>query len=101
MIHKTFAIYDSKAGIYLHVMNFRRTEEAIRSFSVSCSNSDTDFYKYAEDYSLFEIGTFDDEKGLHSPYSSPLHIRNATQCSPDHSEYYATINQPKNIVNMN
>lgn len=86
---KVFAILDVKAGAYLQPMYFRRTEEALRSFSAAACNPDLDFYKYAEDYVLFEIGSYDDSTGLHKPLVSPISVLSASLASVKHKDYYA------------
>lgn len=91
MIYKTFGVYDAKAQVYLFPANYRRKEEALRAFSLACNDSNSDFHKYAEDYALFELGEFDDEKGVYSSLQIPLLVITAVQASNLHKQHYASI----------
>jgi len=71
MEHKIFAIYDQKAFAYLPPFTLPRVEMAERTF-LDCVNSDNHaFGKHPADYTLVELGTYDDLKGLISPYDAP------------------------------
>ena len=63
MILKVFTVYDSKAEAYYQPHYNSATGAAIRNFTDAVNNSETTFSKHPEDYTLFEIGTFDDGKG--------------------------------------
>lgn len=91
MRFKVFCVYDSKAKAFSSVQNYRSTEEAKRAFTLACQQEDSNWYLYAEDYSLFEIGDYDDETGLHEPYQVPVMILQAIQASKNHSEYYSKV----------
>lgn len=58
-----FSVYDVKAGAYLPPFFARTRAVAIRSFCAAVRDVGHDFHKYAEDYSLFEIGAFDEMSG--------------------------------------
>lgn len=88
---KMFAIFDVKAAVYIQPMFFRRTEEAIRSFGIACNSPESDFYKYAEDYCLCEMGAFDDENGEIVSLRNPVHLMLATLASTKHKDHYASI----------
>lgn len=95
------AVYDSKSEVFSHVANFKRKEEAIRSFGIACNSVDSDFYKYAEDYSLFHIGMFDEEVGLHIPNSVPVLLIGALQASSAHkNHYFASANVGDKLTDM-
>ena len=58
-----FSIYDEKAKAFLPPFFLPNEGMALRTFS-DCCNSDThQFGVHPEDYALYKIGTFDDEKG--------------------------------------
>ena len=57
---KVFTIFDSKVGAYLPPMFFRSRGEAIRVFETLTNESGHQFNKYPGDYSLFELGDYDD-----------------------------------------
>lgn len=58
-----FSVYDSAAEAWLPPFFMRNKGEAIRSFASAANTNDHQFAKHADDYTLFEIGTFDDETG--------------------------------------
>lgn len=63
---KVYTVYDSKVGAYLQPFFMQSRGQAIRAFSDSVNDTSTQFYKHAEDFTLFEIGEYDDEKGAFS-----------------------------------
>jgi len=71
MEHKIFAIYDQKAFAYLPPFTLPRVEMAERTF-LDCINSDSHaFGKHPADYTLVELGTYDDLKGLITTHDAP------------------------------
>ncbi len=63
MEHLLFSIYDEKAHAYLPPFTLPRSDMAIRTFS-DCINSDTHaFSRHPGDYTLYELGVFDDNTG--------------------------------------
>lgn len=63
MVVKIFAVYDSKAKAFLQPFFSVNSATAIRSFESAANDERHDFSKYAGDFSLFEIGYFDDAEG--------------------------------------
>lgn len=63
MIHKMYCIHDTKAKAFLPPFILPTEGMAVRTFA-DCINSDThQFGAHPEDYGLFFLGEFDDEKG--------------------------------------
>lgn len=71
-----FSIYDSKAKAYLQPFFSNNVETATREFT-SAVNGEGQFNKYAEDYSMFLLGTFDQDEGSFILESAPIHCCNA------------------------
>ena len=73
MIVKVFGIYDSKAEAYLPPFFMKSKGEAIRAITAHVNDSQHNFCKYAEDFTLFELGSWDDSNCvfdlLKTPYS--------------------------------
>lgn len=70
MILKIFTVYDQKAKAFLPPFFMAQRPAAERAFS-DCVNDDThQFGKHPEDYTLMEIGEFNDESGIISPGSA-------------------------------
>lgn len=59
-----FAVFDKKAVVYMSPFYFLQKGQAIRAFEDSVNDPQSAFYKHPEDYSLFELGTFDDTSGI-------------------------------------
>lgn len=74
MVSKVFTVYDSKAEAYLTPFLMRTKSEAIRGFQDVCNDDKSNFCKYAEDYTLFEIGEFDDSIGTYTMYASKVSL---------------------------
>lgn len=69
-----FSVYDSKVGAYLPPMFMRSRGEAIRSFETAVKSEDHNFNKYASDYTLFELGSWDDETAKFDILATPLSL---------------------------
>ncbi len=61
MLLKCFTIYDSKTECYLPPFFQRSTGEAVRIFQDLSVDMDTSIGRHPADYTLFEIGAFDDQ----------------------------------------
>lgn len=65
-----FAVFDRQVGAYLQPFFMRAQGEALRAFTASVNDPSTGFFKNPEDYSLCELGSFDDNTGVmtaHAP----------------------------------
>jgi len=60
MIQFIYTIHDNKAAAYLTPFFLHNKNMAIRSFSDATNSPEHAFNKHPEDYSLWEIGEFDD-----------------------------------------
>lgn len=63
MITKVFTVYDSKALFYGVPFFMPTVGGAVRAFSDVCSDPQSMIYKHPGDFSLYEIGEFDDQSG--------------------------------------
>ena len=70
MIHKIFSIYDSKAAAFLPPFILPKAEMAQRTFADCVNSPDHQFGAHPEDYTLFELGHWDDETGMADYYST-------------------------------
>ena len=62
MKQKIFTIYDSKAGAYLTPFFLHNEAMAIRIFQDCVNDIKHQFGKHPEDYTMFSVGSWDDEK---------------------------------------
>lgn len=68
---KIFAIHDAKAEAYLQPFFMANKGTAIRAITEILQKPDHSFTKYPEDYTLFELGEYDDSNGQMSPLKTP------------------------------
>lgn len=72
MIHKIYSIYDSKAEAYLQPFFMIAKGSALRAITDLANDPSHAFCKHAEDYSLFELGSFDDGKAFFQLHDAPV-----------------------------
>lgn len=71
MIMKVFGIYDSKTEAYLPPFFMQSKGAAIRAISSHVSDPQHNFCKYAADFTLFELGTWDDANSKFDLHNTP------------------------------
>lgn len=74
MVKKVFGVFDAKAGIYLPTVCRHSKGEFIREMIEVGRNKDTMIGKFPADFTLFELGEWDDLQGEYSmlPAKQPL-----------------------------
>ena len=72
MLLKMYSLYDSKAESYIAPFYAKAKGDALRQISsiVNDPNTKHDFGKYPEDFTLFEIGVYDDSTGIVTPHKA-------------------------------
>jgi len=71
---KVFGIYDSKASAYLPPFMMKTIGEAERALQSHVNDPEHNFSKYAEDFTLFELGSWDDATAKYELHPSPQSI---------------------------
>ena len=71
MIQKVFTIYDSKLEAYMQPFFMQSKGQAIRAFTDSVNDSQSQFNKHPEDFTLFQIGEYDDATARIQNLSTP------------------------------
>lgn len=61
---KVFAVYDSAAGAHVHLFVLSSRGLAKREFSAMANDPKTKIGQHPDDYTLFELGTYDDVSGV-------------------------------------
>lgn len=79
MRKKAYTVRDSKAEVFHNPWYQTTHGEAERSFKAMVNNKETMVGKYPEDYDLYYMGEFDDEKGIIISLETPQHIVKAVQ----------------------
>jgi len=60
---KIYAVYDNKVESYLNPFTMRTRGEAVRSWADVVNDDKTQFHKHPADFTLMEIGEFDQDTG--------------------------------------
>lgn len=79
MIHRIFTVYDAAAGAYLQPFYSKTKALAIRSFQEAANDPKHQFSQYPADYTLFEIGEFDDNSGLFKSLEQRVNLGSALE----------------------
>lgn len=82
MLHKIFAVYDSKTGAYCAPFFLKARGEALRSFIDTAQGNDTLISKHPEDFTLFELGEYDDLTASFKIHPSPVSLGVAVELIP-------------------
>lgn len=84
-IYKVFSIYDSKIGSYGVPFFQLHAGQAIRSFQSAARDSTTQIAQFPEDFSLFELGQYDDGIPSFKLHPSPIALGSALSFLKDNS----------------
>lgn len=79
MIYQIFTVHDQKAGAYLPPFYFTTKGQAIRAFADTCNDPAHAFSKHPEDYTLFDLGTYDDGTAGFNPHVTPISLGTALE----------------------
>lgn len=72
MIIQVFSVFDSKAKVFQQPFFSHNVGTALRSWEQAVAKPDSIFAQYPADFTLFNIGTFNDETGELVKHSEPL-----------------------------
>ena len=76
---KIFTVYDSKAQAYMQPFYMQSTGQAVRSFDDTVNDHQHPFSKHPEDYTLFELGEYDDQSATFSMHEAKKSIGTAQE----------------------
>lgn len=79
-----FAIHDAKAKAYNQPYFLHTVDMGIRSFTDAVINTESQFHHHPLDYSLFHIGTYDDETSIITSNCPPIMLTTASQAQAQH-----------------
>lgn len=74
MKQHVLAVYDSKAELFQQPIFFKAKGEAIRAFADEVNRDKSPMKNHPEDYTLFNIGSYDVESGLLTPLTTPTSL---------------------------
>lgn len=75
---KVFAVRDVKADAYGNLICVQTSGLALRAFADACADSRSPMAQYPEDYSMYELGTFDPSTGVISGHRLPVLVATAS-----------------------
>lgn len=81
MIYKVYSVLDEKTTAFTQPFHARTRGEAIRMFQQAINNGAKDnmFHKHSSDYTLFELGEWDDNQGTYTMAETKVNLGLATQ----------------------
>lgn len=82
MLWRIYSVFDNKARAYLQPWITHNSDTAKRIFAESATDAQHLFSRHAEDYTLFEIGTFDDNTGAVESTVPAINLGLAAQHKP-------------------
>jgi len=74
MTKEVYSIYDSKCEFYTQPFMVRAKGEAIRAFSDLANDDKTQVGQHPEDFTLFQLATFDENTGKYESLLTPKSI---------------------------
>jgi len=76
-IKKVFSVFDCKANAYLPPFVCVSRGVAIRMVRAAALDVKHDFYRFGADYTLFEIGEWNEHKGEMKQFAAPTNMGTA------------------------
>lgn len=76
---KIFSVHDSKAEAYLPPIYFKTAGEAIRAFETTVKDPKTQMHNYPQDFTLVELGDYDERTAKISMLAQPKILGNASE----------------------
>lgn len=71
---KVCTVFDSKAALFLAPFYEQSVGTAVRSFETAVNTPDHQFNKYPSDYTLFELGEFDESAATFDLHDAPVNL---------------------------
>lgn len=90
---KVYTVYDSKAECYMQPFFMMNKGTALRAWQNTVNDQSTEFNRHPEDYTLFEIGEFDQEKGIVIPHEAKISLGTALEFKKEMPPNMADIRQ--------
>lgn len=95
-----FSIYDAKTLVYSQPFYMTSRGAALRSFQELCEDTKTTINKHPSDFSLVEIGTFDDADGVfENPNNHHSRLASALEyVRPMPQKTQLVVNEPQDLT---
>jgi len=72
MVKFLFSVYDSKAQAYANPFTSVTQQVAIRDFTQAARDENSQLCKFPGDFTLVELGEFDDETAVMQMHANPI-----------------------------
>jgi len=79
MIQQVMALYDSKARCYAAPFFVAHTDVALRVFAQVANDPANQISHAPQDFTLFHLGTYDDNTGVIQPFTQQVNMGLASQ----------------------
>lgn len=79
---KLFSIHDRKLNTWSAPMQFLHSGQAERAVQEIFQDKNSMLAKYPEDYSVFQVGEFDDDSAQLTPFQPPTHLISISSLLP-------------------
>lgn len=76
---RIFTVHDNKAEAYLPPVYYKTKGEALRAFETTCKNKESQFHQYPSDFTMYELGEFNEQTGDITQNEKPLPLANASE----------------------
>jgi len=76
---KVYSVYDSAVAAYGHPMNFVNRGAALRWFTDELANPQSMFARHPKDFTLFELGEYDDQNGVFTNNETKISVGTALE----------------------
>lgn len=97
---KVYSLYDSKAEAYLRPMFMPTKGIALRTIVDELENPNNNLSKHAADYTLFELGEFDDETGTITMHPNKINIGCLIEYTKDFENSWKSENNIRDIQEL-
>lgn len=77
MYYKIYAIFDASVKAYMQPFFLRSQGEALRAFTDLANDDKSNVCRHASDFTLFEIGEYDDTTSKITSFETPERVRGA------------------------
>lgn len=79
MIYKMYVVYDCKVEAYITPFFMRANGEAMRAFTELANDKSKSVGANPEDFTLFEVGTYDDSSAMINVLITPISLGKAIE----------------------
>jgi len=76
---KAISVFDSKAQLHSTPQFVRTKADALRSWEQACNAPESIYFKHPEDFTLLEIGEYDESSGVMTTHTTQVPLGRALE----------------------